>query len=54
MPRDGGAVVTVKKQDERREAQAPEAGNATMAIPELTAPPPPPAAAPVLTIPLGN
>lgn len=54
MPRDGGAVVMVKKQDERRETQALEASNATMAIPELTAPPPPPAAAPALTIPLGN
>jgi hypothetical protein len=53
MPRDGGAVITVKKQEERREAQAPEAGNATMAIPEVIAPTPP-TTAPALTIPLGN
>ena len=54
MPRDGGAVIAVKKQEDRPVAQAPEVGNATaMAIPEVAAPPPP-ASAPALTIPLGN
>lgn len=52
MPRDGGAVVAVKKQEERPAVQAQEAGNTTMAIPEVAASPPP--AAPVLTMPLGN
>jgi hypothetical protein len=64
MPRDGGAVIAVKEQEERpsdqpaQAASAIPASNATMAIPEVAAPPPPPPppppAAPALTVPLGN
>ncbi len=53
MPRDGGAVVALPKQETRPVVQAQEAGTATMAIPEVAAPAPPPTA-PALTIPLGN
>ncbi len=55
MPRDGGGVVEVQKQEERPTVQAQEASNVntTMTIPEVAAPPPPPTA-PALTIPLGN
>ena len=53
MPRDGGAVIAVPKQEQRPAAREPEASTATMAIPEVVAPPSTPAA-PALTAPAGN
>ena len=53
MPRDGGKVIALPKQEPRPAAQAPQASNVTMTIPEVAAPPPPPTA-PAMTMPLGN
>lgn len=43
MPRDGGAVVKIAKEEERSEAAPEEPAAVPAAIPVITPPPPPPA-----------